>query len=117
MKLKNIKVTSRTVVEKGVLLPWERWSYPAVFKDGKNLTPDRPHPPVLLDSGSVFVPLDTLYELSEQDVFDSQFGSAFLLHGDVGPALEQAGLAAQETRGGYHRTEKLLTLIERLENQ
>ncbi len=112
----EIAVTARTIEQRGITLPWERWSYPAVFKDGRNLTPERPHPSVLEDSGEVFIPMDTLYELAEQDRWDSQFGSAFLLGAHEGLALEAAGLAERETRGGYHRTDALVALIEGLEN-
>jgi hypothetical protein len=108
----EIKVQTRTVEEQGIELPWERWSYPAVFKDGKNLTPDRPHPSVLEESGTVFIPMDDLYQLSEQDTWDSQFGSALLFGSHEGLALEQAGLAVRETKGGYHRTDKLLAWLE-----
>lgn len=99
---------TRVVEQKGITLPWERWSPRAVFRDGVNLTPERPDPPVLQDSGEVFVPLDTLYELAEQGIWDSQFGSAFLLGAYEGLALEAAGLAERETKGGYHRTDKLV---------
>jgi hypothetical protein len=108
----TFQVTTRTVEEKGIVLPWERWSYPAVFRDGVNLTPERKHPSVIEDSGEVFVPMNTIYELAEQDRWDSQFGSAFLLGPDEGLALEAAGLAERETKGGYHRTDKLLTWLE-----
>jgi len=113
----KINVTSRTVVEKGILLPWERWSIPPVFgKEGDNLTPERPDPPVLLDSGTVFITMDMLYELSEQDRWDSQFGRVLLLPPHEALALEAAGLAERETKGGYHRTDKLVAFIEEQEN-
>jgi hypothetical protein len=112
----KIEIKTRTVEERGIELPWERWSYPAVFKDGVNLTPERPHPSVLEEFGTVFITMSDLYALSEQDIWDSQFGSALLLGTHEGLALVAAGLAVLETKGGYHRTDKLLALIEELEN-
>ena len=114
----EIEVTTRTVEQRGIWLPWERWSVPPVFgRDGTNLTPERPNPPVLEDSGDVFVPVDTLYELAEQDTWDSQFGKVLLLDAHEGLALVAAGFAVHETRGGYHRTEKLTGWIDANEEQ
>jgi hypothetical protein len=108
-------VEVRTIEQRGITLPWERWSPTPVFRDGVNLTPDRPNPPERTDSGEVFVPVETLYELAEQDMWDSQFGKVLLLGTYEGLALEAAGLAVRETRGGYHRTDALVELIELLE--
>ena len=91
--------TTRTIEEKGIELPWER-----------RANPWEAHP-AMGSSGIVFIPVSTLEELAEQDVWDSQFGSAFLLGYHEGLALEQAGLAVRETKGGYHRSEKLLKLL------
>lgn len=101
------KIVTKTVEVKGVNLPWEMWTPNPVFKDGVNLTPERPNPPELLKSGDVFISEDTLYELESQGRWDSQFGSALLLDPYKGLALEAKGWAERETRGGYHGTEKL----------
>lgn len=114
--MRTIEIITKTVEVRGIMLPWARWTPAAVYRKGKNLTPDRPDPRKLLESGEVFVPLDTLYTLSEQDVWDSQFGSALLLGVHEGLALEQAGLAVQETRGGYHRSEELVLWMQGLES-
>ncbi|GAB2734400.1 hypothetical protein [Nocardioides pakistanensis] len=84
-------LTTRTVEVRGLELP--------VPEDFRAQRPDAP--------ATVFVDLDTLYALAEQDVFESQFGSALLLGRFEGIALEAAGLAVRETRGGYHRSKRL----------
>lgn len=60
-----------------------------------------------------FIPQDDLIRLSEQGRYDSQFGPSFFI-GDptVERALITAGLAERETRGGIHRTQKLMELLE-----
>jgi hypothetical protein len=101
-----LMLESRMVEVKGVTLPWVR------LNGYYDLYPDRyPEGPVA-ESGEVFIPLGTLLELSEQGVYDSQFGSAFLLGLHEGLALEAAGLAFRETRGGYHGTPELKALLE-----
>jgi len=111
-------VTSRTIVEDGIVLPWERWTVPPVIlADGRNVTPDRPNPPVLQETGEVFIPLNLLYELGEQDQWTSAFGNAFLLGPHEGLALEAAGFAVRETKGGYHRTDALVAWLASLEEK
>lgn len=66
------------------------------------------------ESGCVFVDADTICEVAEQGVWDSQFGDALLLGALEGLALEQAGLAVQETRGGYHGTDECVALVKRM---
>lgn len=106
------QIATETRIIYGVRLPWQR-----VEKYGPNQDPSgawSDHPPkgTVLDSGEVFVSLSTLEELAEQDEWDSQFGSAFLLDLHQGLALEAAGLAVSETRGGYHRSESLQQFID-----
>lgn len=96
------KSTVTRVVE-GVVLPYVRKPYRIGIGD-----------PVADETGTVFVDASTLVELSEQDVYDSQFGSVLLLDSREGLALEQAGLAVQETRGGYHGTDAVKALVKRL---
>lgn len=64
----------------------------------------------------VFVPLEVLGELAEQDVWDSQFGrDAFLIRDrTIAHVLEANGLAIKETKGGYHRGPKLQQLLRDL---
>lgn len=87
--------TSRTVVQKGIELLWEQ---------RKAYEPDKGK---VVRTGRVFITEETLWELSKQGQWDSQFGGSYLLAMDQGLALEQAGLAVRETKGGYHSTEKL----------
>lgn len=100
----DITPTEQTRVVKGIELPWDvtdkRWAEDWIAR-GKHTT------------GTVFVDQDTLMNLADQGVWDSQFGSVLLLDMLEGIALEQAGLAQQETRGGYHGTEKLKELLRR----
>lgn len=63
----------------------------------------------------VFVTAVTLEELANQGEFESQFGSALLLGPAEGLALVAAGLAVQETRGGYHGTGLVRTLLDNRE--
>ena len=118
-KSKKWVLTSETRVIHGITLPWKRVELrgPQKLANGITIGEDRPPKGTVIDSGSVFIALDLLYELNEQDVWDSQFGSAFLLGPHEGLALVAAGLAVQETRGGYHRTEKLTKVIKKLEEQ
>lgn len=110
-------MSSETRIVRGIVLPWQRVERSGpIFRDGENLTPDRPAKGTVLDSGEVFIELNTLYALSEQDRWDSQFGSALLLGHGEGLALVAAGLAEEETRGGYHRTDLLLAFIESIES-
>jgi hypothetical protein len=62
--------------------------------------------------GTVFVSFETLYELADQDMWDSQFGKVLLLDYREGLALEAAGLAVRETKGGYHRSKLLKMFLE-----
>lgn len=108
-------LTTRTIEVKGIVLPWEeveRYGSDLTYADGRQMYPERKPTGTVVASGEVFISLDTLYELSEQDVWDSQFGSAYLLGHHEGLALEKAGLAVRETRGGYHRSETLLKFLE-----
>ena len=118
-----IEIRTRTIEEKGIVLPWERTErygcdllYPTGHaREGEVMYPDRKPTGTVIETGEVFVPLQTLYDLADQDVWDSQFGSAFLLSNQEGLALVGHGLAEQETKGGYHRTQKLLEFLEGLE--
>lgn len=64
-----------------------------------------------LKGRDVFVTVSTLEKLADQGSWDSQFGKVLLLPPDEGLALEAAGLAEQETRGGYHGTDLLRKLM------
>lgn len=107
-------VITKTVEVKGIELRWER-----VERYGPNTmliataeSQRRPPKGTVLESGTVFIPLSTLEEVAEQDVYDSAFGRVLLLGYYEGLALEAAGLAARETKGGYHRTDKLMEFLE-----
>lgn len=109
-------LTSETRTVRGIRLPWERIERygPTTYPNGQ--VSDDPPKGTVLESGEVFIDLDTLYQLAEQDVWDSQFAEALLLGYHEGLALEAAGLAAQETRGGFHRTDLLLAFIKSVES-
>lgn len=105
---------TRTIEQRGIELPWQRVERygPYEINDGSGRYTDNPPKGTVLDSGVVFIPLSTLEDLAEQDVYDSQFGRVLLLDYHEGLALEAAGLAAKETKGGYHRTDKLLEFLK-----
>lgn len=108
-----LRWTTRTIEQKGIELPWRRLEgYGPQEINGRTFFEDRPPKGTVLEGGTVFIPESTLYELAEQDVYDSQFGSPVLLGTHEGLALVAAGLAVEETKGGYHRTDKLLRLLE-----
>lgn len=83
---------TRTVTEQGIELPYVKQSYGTAE---------------VIERGTVFVTVSTLEQVSEQGAWDSQVGGALLLDEPEGLALEQAGLAVRETRGGYHGTDAL----------
>lgn len=128
--LSTIKMSEQIRTVKGIVLPYRRktdvdW-VPATMTDietepPQNLRQSGPGQPVFIktwkwETGEVFIDEDTLLELSEQGLWDSQFGKVLLLNDPrEGAALEEAGLAVQETKGGYHRTDALLKLLQRLE--
>jgi hypothetical protein len=60
----------------------------------------------------VWIPYDTLENLAEQGPYTSQFGVALTLQRDEGRVLEEHDLAARETRGGYHGTDKLKKFLQ-----
>lgn len=107
-----LKWTTRTIEQKGIELPWQRIErYGPQEIDGRIFFEERPPKGTVIEEGTVFIPESVLYEVAEQGVWDSQFGNALLLDTHMGYALEQAGLADRETRGGYHGTEKLRLLL------
>ena len=107
-------IVEETRVVRGIRLPWQRVERdgPRTLPDGTIFGSDRPTKGTVLESGEVFIPLADLQELAEQDQWDSQFGMTFLLGTYEGYALTAAGLAEQETRGGYHRTDALLDFLD-----
>lgn len=111
-------IVEETRVIKGIRLPWERVErYGPQLNRHTNTMTDHPPKGTVLESGEVFIEMSTLYDLSEQDVWDSQFGSVLTLGYHEGMALEQAGLAVEETRGGFHRTERLMKFLKHYENR
>lgn len=64
----------------------------------------------------VWIPYDMLEDLSGQDVYDSQFGPAYITPDrDQRRVLVAHGLAEEETRGGLHRGLKLHAFIDAIE--
>jgi hypothetical protein len=104
--LDTIQEATRTVVEYGILLPWEIHR-PTTFDDGR---PDA----IVVDRGSVFIEQSTLTELNHKS---GSARSVVLLGGQAGRreanALLLAGLA-KRIRGGYHGTPALKALLNRL---
>lgn len=101
----------------GVTMRWEyRARYDYLAGEAERWGHQRPRPKgELLAEGTVFVPLELIERLNEQGHWDSQFGSPFIdLSPRQGWALEQAGFAVQETRGGYHRTDYTQGLLDAL---
>lgn len=109
----KLRWATRTIEQKGIVLPWKRVEHHGPQEiNGRRFFEDRPPKGTVLERGTVFIPETTLYELAEQGTYDSQFGSAFLLGVHEGYALAEAGLAVQETKGGYHGTDKLRRLLK-----
>jgi hypothetical protein len=104
----NVIVRERTVVEHCIVLPYVRYRRHS-GNDNGSFTTWSEYPPV---RGEVFISRQDLETLAEQGVWDSQFGQVLLLGPCEGLALEQAELAVLETKGGYHRSEKLLDLLK-----
>lgn len=113
------EITTQTRVIEGIVLPWQRVERtgPQRLDNGIIIGEDRPPKGTVVESGEVFIDINTLYDLSEQDRWDSQFGSACLLGPWEGLALVEAGLAEEETRGGFHRTDLLMEFIKDYENR
>lgn len=99
----DVPVIARTTWVLGIELPWQ---------EIKRYDPEKG---TVLREGRVFVEMSTLYAVSEQGVWESQFGNVLLLDYLEGLALEAAGLAEQETRGGYHTTELLTEFLREYE--
>jgi len=64
----------------------------------------------------VWFPVSLLSRLSDQDVWDSEFGGAFIeADRDQERVLLAYGLAIKETRGGLHRAPSLADFMSRLQ--
>lgn len=99
----------RQITQRGITLPYREEIKRYDDEAGQLMVKD-------VREGEVFVTASDLYELSEQDTWDSQFGKVLLLGHFEGIALEQAGLAIRETRGGYHRSDTLADYLDMLED-
>lgn len=107
VKLIRVKEKEVTKTIKFITLPWNK------LANGYDKLGGRAEIGDVLESGIVDIPLNKIYRLAEQDRWDSQFGGAFIdLDTKEGWALEQAGLAERETRGGHHRTDLLTDWME-----
>lgn len=129
----GVALTSRTKVVYGAELPWEErepYDKPAHPDTCPQHHPEvHPHPggrctcsPVvkgtLINRGTVFVSLSTLYEVCERTTDDYWSGATPPSIGfREGLALEQAGLAVREARGGYHGTEAGKRVLDELHQQ
>jgi hypothetical protein len=102
--LNTIEPSTETRIVLGLRLPYRIKTWPNGYRS--------PHE---WKTGEVFVEQELLTELGEQGQWDSQFGKVFLINDPAqAAAVEQAGLGTEETKGGYHRTDALLTLLQRL---
>lgn len=107
----DFPITTRTVEERGVVLPWKR-----VERYGPPLR-EKPKGTVL-ESGEVFVSMSTLYAVNERtsDDYLREIPPPFVgYHEEL--ALVEAGLADKETRGGIHGTEKLAKFLREHESR
>jgi hypothetical protein len=66
----------------------------------------------LRSAGYVFVPHEDIERVADQDPYAADAGYPLLLDRLHGLALEQAGLAIHETRGGYHGTDAARQLLK-----
>lgn len=109
----EVRLATRTRVQYGVELPWEERErygsdlrYPKGHaREGEQMYPDRQPTGTIVKTGTAFVPLGVLEELLEAD-HSLGMGDAYLVGYREGMALEKAGLARQETRGGYYTREE-----------
>lgn len=104
--------STRTIEEQGLMLPWQRIErYGPITIEG--YTTDKPPKGTVLEEGTVFVPYDVLWAVAERTSDDAFMGN---MPPHVGYheqlALEQAGLADGETRGGCHGTDKLREFLK-----
>lgn len=111
MTTKDVKLewSERTVVERGIILPWQRVErYGPQNIEGRILFAYRLPKGSVLEAGDVFISYNELWAVAERTIDDYIVGNAIAdisYHGQM--ALEQAGLADAETRGGCHGTQKL----------
>lgn len=102
LDLSTITTQTRQVTEVGIKLPYVRRDY---------------RTKQFVDRGTVFITIETLEELAEQDMYDWCGTRCAIDLGHLeGLALEQAGLVARATRGGYHRTEMLSPFLANLQH-
>jgi len=100
MDIKSIKPVRKVRTEVGIELPYRiehgKWNFkvdPAVREVTK------------VDEGTVFISWSLIEELSGVTTDSLGMGGSLIIGHREGYALEQAGFAVQETRGGYHGTE------------
>lgn len=120
----TLEWTTRVIEQRGLLLPWVRkepYGRPAaprtcpIHGRRREVPPENPRctckgirKGAVLESGEVFVSSSDLYEVAERTIDDYLFHTPppnIGYHEQL--ALEQAGLAERETRGGCHGTDKL----------
>lgn len=100
--------STRTVEEKGIVLPWQRIEPYGPFQMADGRWTDNPPKGTVLESGEVFIPYSSLWDVAERTIDDylaERMPPNVNSHEQM--ALEQAGLADRETRGGCHGTQKL----------
>lgn len=116
----SIPISAVTVVRHGITLPWvevERYGSDLLYthgpREGEQMYPDRKRTGEVRNQGEVFIPLGTLEELMEAEN-SWGMGGSFQLGYHEGMALEQAGLATRETRGGFHSREEQKAALDEL---
>lgn len=118
----NYPLTSRTSIQRGIELPWERRERygPQPTGPGSKIMTDHPPKGTVLESGTAFISIGVLEELLEAD-HSLGMGGAYLCGYHEGMALEMADLATRETRGGYFTTDdqraRLSAIIDDLYKQ
>lgn len=93
-------IERRMVPEHGITLPWQ-WVAPCDDPSAGS------HKGDVVDSGTVFVTVETLEAVASQDPWAGAFGESLTIGWHEKLALVQAGLAVEETRGGVHGTERM----------
>jgi hypothetical protein len=96
----SIELTTKVIEVVGVDLPWIR---------RKGYAPDRNR---IVESGTVFVPLELLKTLAERGKDDYLFEPTPYVTQHEGLALEQAKLATREPGDGFFGTAKLRQLLK-----
>jgi hypothetical protein len=106
----------RMVPERYITLPYQVLERYGPYTTTHGYVHEAPPKGTVLEEGFVDIKESTLYEVDERSTNDYllEITPPFVGYKE-GLALEAAGLAVQETRGGYHGTAKLTKLLRKME--